>query len=251
MKYLPWIIVAILLVGYGYYMYDLNYNLPEIGFQEAEFVNGGVNKDGIPALTDPEYESIAAADGHLSDDGLGIVVEGQDQAYFYPLVIMAWHEVINETINSVPIVITYCPLCHSSVAYERTLNDDVIEFGVSGQLLDNNLVMYDRETDSLWPQLKSSTELVQYPSDQITFGQFKEQYQSGLVLSRNTGYDRDYTQDPYWQYYESDDIKFTLSHLDGRLPAKQMVKFDDIPSYWFCWIAAFPDTDINENDYEI
>ena len=240
-----------MLAGYAYYQYDLQYNLPEVEPQAAEFVSGGVNKDGIPALTNPEYESIAAADGHLSDDGLGILVEGTEQAYFYPLVIMAWHEVINETIDGTPIVITYCPLCHSSVTYKRTLNDDVIEFGVSGQLLDNNLVMYDKETDSLWPQLKSSSDFEQYPSSQITFGQFKDEYPSGLILSRETGHNRDYTQDPYWQYYESDDIKFALSTIDGRLPAKQMVMFNNIPSYWFCWIATFPNTDISENLYEL
>lgn len=244
MKYIPWIIVLILLVGFAYYQHDLRRTAPVFEPPGAEFVSGGVNRDAIQALTDPDYESIWAADTHLSDDGFGILTQVSGQAFFYPFVIMSWHQVINETIAGQSLAITYCPLCRSSIVYERSVNDQILEFGVSGQLLDNNLVMYDRETESLWPQLKSQSELTTYPSSQITFGQFKELYPNGSVLSRNTGYDLDYTQDPYWQYYESDDIMFSLSRLDDRLPAKEMVYFHDIPSYWFCWVAAFPGTDL-------
>ncbi|MFH1314893.1 MAG: DUF3179 domain-containing (seleno)protein [Candidatus Uhrbacteria bacterium] len=244
MKYIPWIIIAIVLAGFAYYQHDLRRTAPVFESSGAEFVSGGVNRDGIKALTDPEYESIWAADTHLSDDGLGIMVGEGGQVYFYPLVILSWHQVINETIAGKPIVITYCPLCHASLVFERTFEDQILEFAVSGQLLDNNMVMFDRETESLWPQLKSVSELTTYPSSQITFGQFKELYPNGQVLSRDTGYDLDYTQDPYWQYYESDDIMFPLSTIDGRLPSKEMVYFDEIPSYWFCWVAAFPGTNL-------
>jgi len=244
MKYIAWIIIVIVLGGFAYYQYDLRRTAPVFETSAAEFVSGGVNRDGIKALTDPDYESIWVADTHLSDDGFGILVQVSGQAFFYPFVIISWHQVINETIAGQPLAITYCPLCRSSVVYQREVNDQVLEFGVSGQLLDNNLVMYDQETGSLWPQLKSVSELTTHPSSQITFGQFKELYPNGQVLSRNTGYDRDYTQDPYWQYHESDDIMFALSVLDGRLPAKEMVYFNDIPSYWFCWVAAFPETSL-------
>lgn len=243
-----------------------------------EIVFAGAGRDSIPALESPVYESVFAADSHLSDEGYGILVEVYGQAYFYPLVIMSWHEIVNDTITGVPLSITYCPLCRSSVVFERAVDDQVLDFGTTGQVLNNNLVMYDRQTDSMWGQLLGQaivsvgtdarqgvtvgTELIQYPSTQITFGQFKELYPYGSVLSRSTGYDRDYTQDPYWQYHESDEIWLALSTFDGRAKAKDQIYGvhqgvesasahttwveNSIPSYWFCWVAAYPGTEVKE-----
>ncbi len=235
---------------------------------EPGYLVRGSQRDAISALTNADYESVAAADTHLSDEGLGAMIDVYGQPYFYPYVVMSWHEIVNETISGLPLVITYCPLCRSAIAYERTVEDQILEFGTSGLLLDNNLVMYDRETNSLWSQLHGmsvsgehlGTELQQYPIQEMTFGEFKELYSYGSVLSRNTGHDRDYTQDPYWEYHESNQIEFVLRNFDARLSAKEIVYVEHdgteeawayispdtntFPVYWFCWAAAFPGTDL-------
>ena len=291
-RYFPIIFIFVLLGLFTYYEYSLRrtpptlepeparagvsflYSEPIVDGETAylvdrdELVSGGINRDAIPALTDPNYESIFAADTHLSDDGFGIYIEVSGEHYFYPEVIMSWHELVNDTLADKPLLITYCPLCRSSVVYESQINDQVYQFGSSGLLLNNNSIMYDRETESLWPQLLGTAvagemigqELVQYRSKRITFREFKENYVYGSVLSRETGYDRDYTQDPYQMHYDTEVIPFSLSVLDGRLDPKQIIYGEhdgtvsaiahetqadnSIASYWYCWVAAYPGTEL-------
>jgi len=294
-KYFPYILLIVLLGAITYHEYQIrrvpptlepeparagvSYLLAEpIVEEEAsylvdrfELVSGGTNRDSIPALMNPDYESVYAADTHLSDEGEGIFVEVSGQPYFYPFVIMSWHEIVNDTLAGKPLSISYCPMCRSSVVYERTFEDQILDFGTTGLLLNNNLVMYDRQSESLWPQLLGTAvagdmigqELVQYPAHHMTFGEFKDQYSYGLVLSRNTGYERDYTQDTYWQYHETDEIKFIVSNFDGRLMAKQLIygvhngtesaiayeseTENSIPSYWFCWANAYRGTELESD----
>ncbi len=241
-----------------------------------QIIESGLMKDAIPAITDPVIESIAEADVYLENDGPGIVVEQKGYARFYPFQILVWHEVVNDTFRGEDILVTFCPLTYSSAVYERTVADEVAIFGVSGKVMDSNTLLFDAASESLWSQLKgeaiegafTGARLVRLPSTLMSWSEFKTAYPYGDVLSRETGADRDYTQNPYDQesYFDSAAVWFPLSHEDARLPAKTIVygyeedgsamaypedyvqdETDDRvlrPAYWFAWASAYPETEI-------
>jgi hypothetical protein len=194
---------------------------------------GNPRMDGIPSIDDPSYETVYAADLYLDDNGDGIVVEVGGLARFYPFQILVWHEIVNDSFAGEDLLVTFCPLCYTGIVYDRTVDNHVLEFGVSGKLWNSNLLMYDRDTVSYWSQALgeavvggyTGTKLETYPFLIMTWDAFKDSYPGGQVLSRDTGFERDYTQDPYESdgYYESADVWFTLSHEDGRLHAKELV----------------------------
>ena len=115
-------------------------------------VSGGPAPDGIPPIDQPRF-SRARTVGWLTDTEalLSLTVGGETRGY--PLQIMTWHEIVNDTVGRVPVAVTYCPLCNSGVAFDRRVAGRVLSFGTSGRLYADNLVMYDRQTESLWPQL--------------------------------------------------------------------------------------------------
>lgn len=195
-----------------------------------EIISGGPPKDGIPAIDSPEFVTIKNISEKLNDDSRGVLVNVENEYRFYPFVILVWHEIVNDEINGIPLVITYCPLCQSSVVFERTIDGIVYDFGTSGKLYESNLVMYDRQTNSYWSQVLGKaitgemigTELTKYSASITTLGDVKNI--SGLkILSVDTGYVREYGLDPYTNYYDSDEILFPVSHKDNRLPAKTMI----------------------------
>ena len=196
-----------------------------------QIVSGTVGKDVIPSIDNPKFDSVFAADTYLGDDGYGIDVEVAGEHRFYPYQILVWHEIVNEEFNGALLAITYCPLCFTGIVFDRSVGNTTHEFGVSGKLFDNNLLMYDRETESYWSQARgqavvgdlTGTELEQYPSRIMSWGDWKEQYPDGLVLNRQTGAIRDYTYFPYGNYQNNQAIYFPLSHIDGRLASKEIV----------------------------
>jgi len=196
-----------------------------------QIVSGGPPPDGIPSIDHPKFITAQNAT-FLSDDGdwvIGINYNGDVRAY--PLEILVWHEIVNDVVGGVPVAITYCPLCYSTDAFIRVLNGTTVQFGTSGRLYNNNLVMYDRLTKSLWSQAWGEAisgnltghKLQRVPIDVVTWGEWKKLYPSTLVLSRQTGFARDYSDDPYGAYYYTNEILFPLSHLDKRLPPKTVV----------------------------
>ncbi|MBI5794177.1 DUF3179 domain-containing protein [Candidatus Uhrbacteria bacterium] len=269
------LVAAVLVSGVFYFEYR-THRTPILVSQESapQILESGVIQDGIPAITEPVIESIAAADVYLENDGLGIAVEDHGYARFYPFQILVWHEVVNDTFRGEEILVTYCPLTYSSAVYERTVADEVVVFGVSGKVMDSNTLLFDATSGSLWSQLKGEAiegafigaKLVRLPSTILSWSAFKTDYPYGDVLSRETGADRDYTQDPYDRegYYDSAAIWFPLSHEDARLPAKTIVygyeqdgvamaypvDFVQAPdddrilrsAYWFAWASAYPET---------
>jgi hypothetical protein len=198
-----------------------------------DIVVGNPRKDGIPAIDEPAYEGVYTADLYLDDNGYGMMVEVNGEARFYPYQILVWHEIVNDTLNGKRLAVTYCPLCFTGVTYERDINGITYDFGVSGKLYDSNLLMYDRQTDTYWSQVLgeavvgelTGTELVRHPSITMTWKQYRENYPAGTVLSRDTGYSRDYTSDPYEPqgYYTNADVWFPLSNTDDRLFVKEIV----------------------------
>jgi hypothetical protein len=113
-------------------------------------LGGGPVKDGIPSIDDPAFVSVQEAD--IADEVQGILVDFEGVQRYYPFSILVWHEVVNDSIGDTHFAVTFCPLCGSGVVFDRDVDGDVLEFGVSGLLYESNLLMYDRDTESLWSQ---------------------------------------------------------------------------------------------------
>jgi hypothetical protein len=196
-----------------------------------EILSGGPPPDGIPPIDEPEFQ--AARDVDWLDDEepvLSLTVDHETRAY--PLQVMTWHEIVNDTVADVPVAVTYCPLCNSGVAFERRAAGRLLDFGTSGRLYADNLVMYDRQTESLWPQLTgqasvgvlTGTQLKAIPMGTVGWTDFLAAHPDALVLTRDTGHDRPYGQNPYVGYDDpTGGLLFALGPEDTRLAVKERV----------------------------
>jgi hypothetical protein len=173
--------------------------------------SGGPPKDGIPPIDEPRFLPVAEADGWLAPREPVIYVEVGEQGRAYPLRILMFHEIVNDTAaRNVPVTVTYCPLCNTAIAFDRRLGERVLDFGTSGRLRLSNLIMYDRQTETWWQQATGRAivgelvgeELTKIPAPIIPYGEFRLEHPDGLVLSADTGYDRPYGQNPYAGYDE-------------------------------------------------
>jgi len=196
-----------------------------------KILGGGPPKDGIPSIDKPKFTSVEEADKWLNDDDLvlGLVRNGVARAY--PFRIMNWHEIVNEKIKNEAILITYCPLCRTGLAFESKINNEEVEFGTSGKLFNSNLVMYDRKTDSYWSQVTGQAivgeltgmKLKRIALDTLPWQNWKEEHPDSLILSRDTGHIRDYNRDPYAGYEKRSSVLFPLENRDDRLHSKTIV----------------------------
>ncbi len=198
----------------------------------SELIPGGPPKDGIPAITEPHFVTTTEARRWLnpSEPVISLVVERGARAY--PLQILIWHEIVNDRVAGIPVAVTFCPLCYSSIIFERVIDEREYTFGVSGMLRNSDMIMYDRETETLWQQLTgeaivgdlTGTLLKQRPAQIISFAQFSSAYPNGIVLSRDTGYRRDYGRNPYVGYDDISQKPFLYSgKKDKRLPPMEKV----------------------------
>jgi cytochrome c biogenesis protein CcdA len=195
----------------------------------ARALGGGPAKDGIPAIDDPSFVPIA--DFGNPDDVQALLVVGDTEVKAYPYNILVWHEIVNDTIDGKPIAVTFCPLCGSAVVFERILpGGQVTTFGVSGGLLESNMIMFDRATETLWQQSTSRAlagthyphELELHQFQLLTVGEIKKQYPEADIQSDDTGYARDYSRNPYAGYDQSDGFYFSPSEIDARYPPKEI-----------------------------
>lgn len=192
---------------------------------------GGPPKDGIPSIDNPKYVTVEEADEWIQDNELVLAIIYKGVKRVYPLQIMVWHEIVNDNIAGDPILITYCPLCGSGIAYERTLNGEEVEFGTSGKLYNSNLVMYDRKTDTYWSQIDglaivgelTGTELKELSIDTVVWRDWKEAHKDSEVLSQETGFTRQYGRDPYGNYYEDSFLLFPVENEDNRVHPKTVI----------------------------
>lgn len=198
----------------------------------GEIISGGPPRDGIPAIDAPKFISIAEASGWLVDSEPGLAFSRGSVHRFYPYQILVWHEIVNDTIGGQRILVSYCPLCLTGFVFDPVVKGERVEFGTSGQLWKSNLVMYDRKTDSLWPQIlgeavvgeMTGTKLALLPSDQVRFGEWKRAHPEGQVLSRDTGAARFYGDNPYGSYFSATGFAQQLAGVrDNRLKPEDFV----------------------------
>ncbi len=192
---------------------------------------GGPPKDGIPSIDNPKFVSVEEADKWIQDNELVLAIIYKDVKRVYPLQIMVWHEIVNDFIAGDPILITYCPLCGSGIAYERTLGGETVEFGTSGKLFNSNLVMYDRKTDTYWQQIDGKAivgeltgqELKEISIDTVVWRDWKVAHPDSEVLSQDTGFNRNYGRDPYGSYQEDSFLLFPVEGRDDRVHPKTVI----------------------------
>ncbi len=196
-----------------------------------DIIAGGPPPDGIPPIDDPKYVEVREAT-FLAEREPVLAVEVAGDARAYPLQIMTWHEIVNDEIGGVPVVVTYCPLCNTGIAFERpTIDGRVLDFGTSGKLFNSNLVMYDRQTETYWAQATGQAILGELTGRQLTFiparilsfADWRAGHPDGLVLSRDTGHDRPYGENPYVGLDSSERPFLFAGDLDERLPATARV----------------------------
>jgi hypothetical protein len=205
--------------------------LPAPLVDPAEIIAGGPPPDGIPPIDEPRFLPTGAVD-FLTDAEPVLAFEIDGDARAYPIQVMIWHEIVNDTVGGVPVSVTYCPLCNTAVAVDRRVGERVLSFGTSGKLYQSALVMYDRQTQSLWSHFTgqaiagvlTGTDLERLPVATVAWDTWRNAHPDGLVLSRETGHNRDYGRNPYPGYDNVDNPPFLFDgEVDGRLAAKTRV----------------------------
>lgn len=198
----------------------------------GDFLSGGPGKDGIPAIDEPKLESIEASRAWLADRSPVIAFEIGGEARAYPLAVLIWHEIANDTVGGVPVVVTFCPLCNTALVFNREFDGVIHDFGTTGNLRYSDLVMYDRQTETWWQQATggavvgelTGAQLTFIPAQIISLADFAVAHPGSMVLSRDTGYSRGYGRNPYVGYDTVDQNPFLFEGVvDGRLPPKERV----------------------------
>jgi hypothetical protein len=198
----------------------------------SEIISGGPPKDGIPALDEPKFISVADATKQFGAREPVIVATYNGEARAYPLQILIWHEIVNDEVGGMPISVTFCPLCNASIIFDRRHRGQVLDFGTTGKLRNSDLIMYDRQTETWWQQFDGKGIIGQYAGDTLTqlptrivaFEDFAGSHPGGKVLSQETGYYRDYGRNPYSGYDDINNSPFLLrGSVDPRLPPMERV----------------------------
>ncbi|MCR9250878.1 MAG: DUF3179 domain-containing protein [bacterium] len=198
-----------------------------------EMVFRSTFKDAIRSLDNPTFQSFSKKDLidniDLSDEDLVILNKINDEIYIYPINVLNWHEIVNHTVGNTTFTVSHCPLTATSFI-DRVTSE---RFGVSGLLYNNNLVMYDQETETYWSQILNKGihgELMGASFDRTNIVETNWETAKSLViedatiLSFETGFDQDYSQYPYGDYRENQDrISYPLTFYDMRLPYKEIV----------------------------
>lgn len=228
MKYLLFIPVFLYL-QIAYSQDKKGFDLKNSSIPISEIKDGGPPKDGIPSIDNPAF--LNARKATLKDDEriLGITENGVAKAY--PIKILNYHEIVNDEFDGKPVVVTYCPLCGSGVAFDAEVKGKILKFGVSGLLYNSDVLLYDRQTGSLWSQLEykaisgpmAGKELEVLPTANTTWKSWKQKHPETVVLSEETGFKRDYSQNPYPGYGESSTLFFAVSAENDEFHPKEMV----------------------------
>jgi Protein of unknown function (DUF3179) len=200
----------------------------------SEFQSGGPGKDGIPAIDRPAFLAVDDVD-FLEPREPVIALELKGEVRAYPIQILIWHEIVNDVVGGIPVAVTFCPLCNTAIVFDRRVDGKTLDFGTTGNLRESDLVMYDRQTESWWQQFGgralvgelTGAELDQLPAKIVAWREFERAQPDGKVLSRETGYAREYGDNPYTGYDDIESPPFiaTKNSDDDRLPPKERVVF--------------------------
>jgi hypothetical protein len=186
-----------------------------------EIKSGGVGKDQIPSISDPQFLRVDQESAILDREPvITLEIEGAAPRA-YPIRYLTWHEIVNDEVAGIPVAVTFCPLCNSGMTFDRRVGDRVLSFGVSGKLRNSDMVMYDRETESWWQQAvgegivgeMTGVALVQLPTWMESWAEFKARNPEGLVMAQPP-FNRVYGNNPYLGY----DSAATPFLYNGDLP---------------------------------
>ena len=180
---------------------------PDLLVDREEIVAGGPPPDGIPSIDDPQFSPVADVDDLQPEEAV-LVLEHETEVRIYPTRIMIWHEIVNDVVGDTPITVTYCPLCNSAIGYERELGDQTLDFGTSGYLFRSGLVMYDRQTESLWTHFDGRAVVGTLMGEQLSFlpvatvswAQASEAHPDALVLGPSVDDPKPYGRNRYAGY---------------------------------------------------
>ena len=235
---------------------EFNINEEKFSVDPSKLVGGGPPKDGIPSIDSPKFDSAQKAWDWMKSDDIVFGITHKGEARAYPQRIMVYHEIVNDTIQGDPILITYCPLCQTAIAFERKIDGVPVEFGISGKLYNSNLVMYSRtndkiSTESLWTQVGGEAivgdftgkKLKRVILDVVKWKDWVDKHPNTKVLSQDTGYVRDYSDDPYEGYYTSKGVFGSLENEDDRLFEKAIVFGIEIGDK----TKAYPEEELKKN----
>ncbi len=219
--------------------------------------SGGHGKDDIPAIDTPIFKR-AVDYSFFEDDTFVLGITHRGVAKAYPLPILNWHEIVNDFVDTVPIVVTYCPLCSCGMIYESNIGGTRAAFGVSGLLYQSNLLMYDRRSESLWSQITgkavsgplSGQKLKPLSTHLTTLGAWKREHPETLILTTRTGFVRNYQQSAYQEYDNDQQLYYTPWNTNDLLPAKERVigvqVGDHVKAYPFAELASHPELIIRD-----
>lgn len=176
----------------------------------TEIMSGGPPKDGIPAISDPNFLSVAEETRLHGNEGVIAVEIDGEIPRAYPLRYLMWHEIVNDVVGDQPIAVTYCPLCNSAIVFDRMVNGEMRTFGVSGKLRNSDMVMYDRETESWWQQAQGLGIVGDHVGDELTvlptwlesWEEFSTRNPDGAVMGQPP-WPRNYGLNPYAGYDRS------------------------------------------------
>lgn len=187
-------------------------------------------RDCIPSIDQADFVSAGEVD-YLREDDLVMTLTHNGITRAYPTRILDHHEIVNDMFGADPVAVTYCPLCGSGLAFDRRQDGQVLDFGVSALLHNSDLVMYDRQTDSLWQQITGEAfagksrgnQLKTLPLSMVIWRDWKQQYPDAEVLTIE-GIESDrYQKDAYGDYAESERLYMPVSATDARLHPKRVI----------------------------
>lgn len=202
-------------------------NLDKRSIELSEIKNGGVPKDAIAPIDKPVFGKYEDVEKELQDHSPIIVVRLNEKTRGYPLKVLLWHEIVNDTIEDTAIAITYCPLCSAPICFNRRINNEVLTFGTTGLLRNSDLIMYDRKTESFWQQFTGQAIVGNYtgksldvlPSSIMSYSEMKSLYPDALIMSQITGFSRRYGSTPYPGYDDRNKKpRLFAGKPDSRLP---------------------------------
>ena len=200
----------------------------------SEIISGGPPKDGIPAIDNPKFKPTSEITDIGGQEPV-IFLQINSEAKAYPLRILMWHEIANDTVGGVPVTVTFCPLCNASIVFDRRVNNQTLDFGVSGKLRHSDMIMYDRQTESWWQQFvgkaivgkMTGTALKRLPAKIMPFASFKSTYPEGTVLLPPTSQGRRYGVNPYVKYDSLENPFLYKGRYDGPgSPMSYVVSID-------------------------